>query len=55
MAAEVVTRVLHVRLCALERGDGFPNLRMWFAPLASRGSRGNCPLRDDRALNQGGG
>src|SRR6267378_6054456 len=55
MATEVVTRVLHVRLCALERCDCLPNLRMWFAPLASRGSCGNCLLRDDRALNHGGG
>ena len=56
MATEVVTRVLHVRLGALECGDGFPYLRMGFAPFASgRGLRGNCALRDDRALNHGGG
>src|SRR6266481_9934738 len=54
--AEVVTRVLHVRLGALERCDGFPYLRMRFAPFASgRGLRGNCALRDDRALNNGDG
>ena len=36
---EVVTRVLHVILGALERRDGFANLRMWLATF-TRGRPG---------------
>jgi hypothetical protein len=48
---EVVTRVLHVRLGALERRDGFPYLWMGLAPLPSRcGLRRDWPRRDGHAL-----
>jgi hypothetical protein len=56
VSTEVVTRVLHVRLRALEGRDGFPNLWMGLAPLPSRcGLRRNWPSWDGHALNGGDG